>query len=154
MAIRYSIHVHGKMNYIEVNGSTAERRLIAEKTVKWFFSKHLPRFTTLDITVDIVDCYKMSKAYGYCLAVDDKQRKFKIEVDKRLRLFDFVTSLCHELIHLKQYAKFEMKEIAVDKIKWKKTIFKDSIKYDDMPWEKEAYKLETKLALECFEDCL
>jgi hypothetical protein len=142
------------MNHVEIKGSTKERREIAQKTIDWFLRKNLPRFKTLDITVNILDCYKTSKAYGYCVAMDDKHRKFSIEIDKRLRLFDFVTSLCHELVHLKQYAKFEIEDVSLNKIKWKKTIFKDTIKYDDMPWEKEAYKLETKLAIECFKECL
>lgn len=143
------------MNYIKIKGSSKDRRDIANVVVIWFLKKNLPKFKTLDITVDIIDCYKKSKSYGYCECIDDRHREFKIEIDKKMRLFDFVTSLCHELIHLKQYARFEMKHLPTNKTQWKKTIFKDNeINYYESPWEKEAYRLEKKLAIECFEKCL
>ena len=141
------------MNNIIIKGSTKERRHVALKTTQWFLRKFLPRFKTLEIEIKLNDCYKKSKTYGYCLAIDDKHREFEIQVDKSLRLFDFTATLCHELIHLKQYARFEMRDIGLNEIKWKKTIFKNK-DYNTAPWENEAYRFESKLAKMCFEEVL
>jgi len=143
------------MNFIEVIGGSKDRRDVAKETTNWFLKNYLPRFRTLDITINLIGCYKSeNRLYGQCVVIDNAHREFEIDIDKNLRLFDFVSTLCHELIHLKQYARFEMKDVDANKIRWKASIFKDTIMYDDAPWEKEAYKLDVKLAKKCFEDVL
>ena len=78
----------------------------------------------------------------------------------KINFSEYVVSLSKNLVHsYSSLDKFidlthQIEDVSLNKIKWKKTIFKDTIKYDDMPWEKEAYKLETKLAIECFKECL
>ena len=140
------------MNRINVIGGTKERRDITEKVVWWYLKKALPRFYTLEINVELTNCYKKEKAMGYCVLGDHK-KEYEIEVDKNLRLFDFVTTLCHELIHLKQYVRNELVDLNCRHIKWKGKKFR-AHDYDNAPWEKEANKLEVRLAKECFEDVL
>ena len=139
------------MNTIEVTGGTKLQRDLAIKVVEWYIKKILPRMRTLDITVNLTNCIK-NGAYGYCME-GDSNRDFEIEVDKSLRLYDFVSTLTHELTHMKQYARGEMKYMSDGRTRWKKKIYSD-ISYADSPWEKEAFRVEKQLALQCFEEVL
>lgn len=112
----------------------------------------MPRFRTLDITVKMTNCMERDGVYGYCME-GDNNRQFEIEVDKNLRLYDLVSTLTHELTHMKQYARGEMKNLDDGRVRWKKKIFND-VSYEDSPWEKEAFRVEKELALLCFEEVL
>lgn len=139
------------MNYVEVIGGRKHKRELAETVVAWCINKLLSRYRTLDVTVKLTNCFNTHGAYGYCLSITD--REFEIEVDKTLSLREFIETLCHEMVHVKQYAKGEMKELSSGQIRWKKKVFGD-IAYDKAPWEKEAFRLEKSLALSCFSETL
>jgi hypothetical protein len=140
------------MNYVEIAGGNKTKTALAEEVVYWYIKKMLPRFRTLDITVKLTNCLDKSGAYGYCTMID--KRVFEIEVDKNLRLFDFVSTLTHEMTHLKQYARGEMKPLDDGRTQWKRKIYSENTSYEDSPWEKEAFRVEKQLAMECFEEVL
>lgn len=94
-----------------------------------------------------------SNAMGYCLELDN-HKTFEIELDKNLRLYDTVSTLCHELTHLKQYYRKEMVNLNYGRVRWKKKTYKESLQYEKRPWEKEAFKVETQLAIDCFTEML
>ena len=58
---------------------------------------------------------------------------------------DVVKTICHEMVHIKQYLR---KELTMDGMKWKG---KDTsnVSYIDQPSEKEAYILQEKLYQKC-----
>ncbi len=137
------------MNFIGVNGGNKTQREICENVVSHMISELLPRFRTLDITVNLVTI--KSEAIGFCMEEDKNQ--FEIELDKKLSIKDMVTALCHEMVHVKQFAKKEM----VDGIKtgvpiWKSKKISLNTNYWDLPWEKEAYRMEKKLANSVWEN--
>ena len=137
------------MNFIGVNGGNKTQREICENVVRHMISELLPRFRTLDITVNLVNI--KSEAIGFCMEEDKNQ--FEIELDKKLSIKDMVTALCHEMVHVKQFAKKEM----VDGIKtgvpiWKSKKISLNTNYWDLPWEKEAYRMEKKLANSVWEN--
>ena len=140
------------MNFIEVIGGTKAKKELAYKITEWYLKTIMPRMQTLDITINLTKCYNKG-AYGYCL-MGDNNREFEIEIDKNLRIYDFVSTLCHELTHLKQYARNEMRQLDYGRVRWKKVIFSEDVSYDDSPWEKEAFKVEKKLAVKCFKEVL
>lgn len=128
------------MNIITVTGGKKFQRDIAEKTVNFMIDELLPRFRTLEIEVVLK---KMTDdAVGYCL-MQDTNREFEIECSKDLTLKDLVTTICHEMVHVKQYARKEMND---DGFNWKQRKINDKTPYFDLPWEKEAYKLQDQLA--------
>jgi len=129
------------MNIIEVTGGNKFQRAIAEKVVHEMISALLPRVRTLDINVEIKKL--TGDAVGWCLMCDDAGKEFEIEVSKDLTLKDFVTTLCHEMVHVKQYYRKEMDGISM---RWKKKKIADKTGYYDLPWEKEAYRMQDKLA--------
>lgn len=71
-----------------------------------------------------------------------KCRSFVIVVNKNLNKKTSLIALAHEMVHVKQYARGELKDyLRTEKVKWKKRTFMlDKVEYWSSPWEKEAYK--------------
>ena len=138
------------MNYIEVIGGNKFQKQTAEKVVQKMIETLMPRMRTLEITVNIKKL--TGDAVGWCM-MEDTNREFTIDVHNKLTLKDFVTTICHEMVHVKQYARKEMDDGQnTGRARWKtKTIPMDT-KYYDLPWEKEAYRMQDKLADMCWEN--
>mgnify|MGYP001351052573 FL=1 len=133
------------MNLVEVTGGKKYQRDIAQKVVYAMIDTLMPRMRKLDIEVKI---RKISgDAVGYCMQ-EDTNRMFTIDVQKDLSLRDFITTICHEMVHVKQYARNEMDCYGR---KWKTKVISDKVGYYDLPWEKEAYRLQDKLAQEIWD---
>ena len=124
-------------------GSTKDKRALAEKTVEWSIKKlGLSRMTSLNVNVILK---KMPEGeFGLCMTDDvmDDIRNFNIEVNKNISLKDFVSTIIHEMVHVKQFAREEM---SVYGMRWKSKNIPEKTDYMDLPWEKEAYRLEEKL---------
>ena len=60
---------------------------------------------------------------------------------------NWVVNLAHEMVHVKQFARGEMN---ADLTRWKSNRYAGNIEYWDQPWEKEARRLQFKLAEEFF----
>jgi hypothetical protein len=135
-------------NLVYVTGGNKVQKDIALKTVHWCLKKFLPRHRTLDIDIQIKSL--KGAAYGWCMQEDD--REYVIEIERKLSMFEFVGTLCHEMVHLKQYVRKELRETNGNTM-WKTKVY-NNVNYADAPWEKEAYRLENKLAHDCFEEAL
>lgn len=87
--------------------------------------------------------------YGFCDWICDKPlpRNFTITIDPNLSKRMTLIVLAHEMVHVKQYARGELKDlIRSDKVKYLGEVYDDErISYWSHPWEKEARKLEKKL---------
>ena len=90
------------MNYVYAEGSTKLKRSIAEQVVRFCIDELMPRMRTLEIDV-ILNNKLESHQYGYCCAIDT--REFEIEVNANLSLSKLVTTICHEMVHVMQYAR-------------------------------------------------
>ena len=113
------------MNTVEISGGHKYQRKLCDSVINYTIKKLLPRLRTLEINVELTNI--LDDATGYCM-IGDNNREFYIEIDKKLNLKDMVLTICHEMVHVKQYARNE------------KAI------------ESEACCLEPKLALECWEN--
>lgn len=70
-------------------------------------------------------------------------RKFKIRLDPRLSRSSQLKTLAHELVHVKQYARNELKDYPNRASKWKdKVVHEENTHYYDLPWEIEATGME------------
>lgn len=132
------------MNTIYVTGGKKAERAIATDVVSWCLNKMLPRYRTIEVNVEFEK--NLGEAYGYCLQED--KREYTITIKKGLGLFDMISTICHEMVHLKQYVKGELRE--KDGVQMWKTKSYKNVNYADAPWEKEAFRLEASLAEECF----
>ena len=82
---------------------------------------------------------------GWCMEID--KNCSHIEIDKRLKGDDFITCVLHELVHVKQQFKGELKEMKGIEKMWKGEVH-ICIDYMNLPWEKEAYAMQETLLIE------
>ena len=88
-----------KLNLRVENYSDKKERMIVEKTINWSIERlNLSRFHNLKLTVKLGH---MPECYGYCQQMKD--REYIIGVDSKQSLRNFVMTLIHEMIHVKQY---------------------------------------------------
>ena len=61
---------------------------------------------------------------------------------------DMIQTVCHEMVHVKQYLSGKLKASGVKYHSfWKgKKVIHDDMAYVDYPWEKEAYGMQDELA--------
>jgi len=131
------------MNFIDAKGGTKREREVAIATVEFMVKRLLPRFRTLDITVKFS---KLDGVFGYCLA--ETTREFELEIAKGLSLKNLVGTICHEMVHVKQYAR---KELHINDYVWKKEEIDEKTPYTKLPWEVEAFAMEDDLAREVWD---
>ena len=96
------------MIFLETTGYGYSKRLCKD-VVCWFVSKHLPRHK-LDITV-LHRGMKREGAYGYCDVAGRhyNPREFLIELDTHMDKETYTKTLIHELYHVLQFCKGELK---------------------------------------------
>ena len=131
------------MRELNITGGRKKQRQVVEDVVKWSIKKlNLHRIRTLNITFSIKS---LKSLYGQLEQLDDKRREFSVVLDNNVDTKDLIRTVIHEMVHIKQYIRKEMdSEIVGSRMRWKSKTYPYDIKYDDMPWEKEANRLETK----------
>ena len=131
------------MRELNIIGGRKKQRQVVEDVVKWSIKKlNLHRIRTLNLTFSIKT---LKSLYGQLEQLDDKRREFSVVLDKNVDTKDLIRTVIHEMVHIKQYIRKEMdSEIVGSRMRWKSKTYPYDIKYDDMPWEKEANRLETK----------
>ena len=133
--------------YIDSNGGTQAMRTIAEDVCYETLKHLMPRKRNLELDILITNTLKEG-AYGFAYASqadEDGPATSYIEIEnKPQNLYSFIETLCHECVHIKQYARNEIKETR-GKTMWKGKDHTDT-SYWKQPWEKEAFGLQKELA--------
>ena len=120
---------------ITVNGGSKKQKNYAFSMAEFVCQK-------FDIAPNIeINFKRMSKDpnYGYCCHLDDND--FEIEIKRTLKLRAMLTTLAHELIHVKQYVYGEYNDE-----------FEEGLDYWDKPSEIEAHGRETGLFIRWAEE--
>ena len=124
---------------------------LCREAARWYGRKLLGEriYHNIELILDFKDPDVGNDLYGFCLYHPDEGplKKFTISLNPNLSKKACLTALAHEMVHLKQYAKGELKDYArVKSIKWKGQVYdEDRIDYWDHPWEIEAYGRERGL---------
>ena len=138
--------------FIRVTGGSASQKKHIPSVINFCVEKLMPRMKDLNITVRLVDLSK-TDAYGFCTADPegdatrgDRPREFELEIHKNMSLRKVLETVCHEMVHVKQYARGELYESSrIAKHRWQgKWLHKDP-DYWDCPWEIEAAGREAGL---------
>ena len=135
---------------LNITGSTAKTRdLVCTAAAFGMIELGLSRLSSLNVEIKLMKMPETS--YGLC-SVDDSDdspstpmRKFIIEVNKGMGIAMIVRTVLHEMVHVKQFARGEL-DSKYKGMRWKTAHVTDDVDYMDLPWEKEAYKMEEKLA--------
>lgn len=127
------------------------RRAIAHDLLEWSIRRLMPmkRILTVELTVEQL-CKNEHGSAGW---VDNwiQPKEFQIQIATGLNLPTYIETIIHEMIHVKQYSRGELKDRfplgATSKKLWKG---RDHTKtsYSRMPWERQAYNLSGKLVAE------
>ena len=106
-------------------------------------------YNALEVTVEFSSKELSKNIYGYCDWVDTNHlgREFHLIIRPTRSKKGTLIVLAHEMIHVKQYAKGELKDyLRLNSVKWKGKVYDDEkIDYWDHPWEKEAHEKEQVL---------
>ena len=129
--------------FVLVYGGTKKQRWLIEDITWWFCEKYFKRFKSFNIEIDL--CKIPEKVQGWCMEID--KNCSHIQIDKRLKGDDFITCVLHELVHVKQQFKGELKEMKGIEKMWKGEVH-IGIDYLNLPWEKEAYHMQEVLLKE------
>ncbi len=135
------------MNRISIRGGTKTQKQISLEAVEFAIQEMMPRYSSLDIFIQLKSLGK--EYHGFCSWDDDsiRPRSFTIELNNKQSKKDLIDTIMHEMVHVKQYAKGELKERHKGGYKqlWMDEDHTDT-PYSRQPWEKEAYRMQTKLA--------
>ena len=132
-------------------GTIKQYRSVATWVCNYLLGNRLSEVTSIRILFK-KDLCKKEFTHGDCDWDSDTlpPRLFTIRIDKSLTRFQQFVTLCHELIHVKQFAKGELHDYCYrpEISRWKRRkINVEKTDYENLPWEKEAYKLQRSLLL-------
>lgn len=132
------------MIYLDVQGGTEAERVLVEDAFYFALKKLMPRKKNLDICITLVDFE--DDVDGFHEYID--QGEHNIELQTGLIEEDLVTAVFHEMVHVRQAERGQMKDRGVIKV-WEGVeylfLFSTTDEYMALPWEKEAYELQEKL---------
>lgn len=125
---------------IRVAGSK-EAQIVKQQAL--FFLDHLDVQENFYLTI-IFSAKLPKKLKGYTVSdpslEPDKYQNIRVIIDARLEIEKQMLVLAHEMIHVKQYAKKELKVFYDKRVLWRGRIYHASSGSNrNMPWEKEAY---------------
>jgi len=143
---------------ISIRGAPKGTLRAYRSAIRWCLGKLLGKRLADVTTVDVFFIKNLNVkefVYGDCELDDDNfpPRLFKIRIDhgQEITRFQQFKTIFHELVHLKQFSKGELYDYQKQEniTRWKRKKI-DIIKtdYENLPWEKEAYKLQNELIRE------
>ena len=136
--------------YIKTSGKPSKFQIKeCKEAIKFYGKKLLSENLYHKISVEVSFEQLSSRECAYCEweFENHKSRDFIIIVNKNLNKKQTLLALAHEMVHVKQYAKGELKDyIKVNKSKWKNEIHDlNESDYWFQPWEIEAHGMEKGL---------
>ncbi len=153
-----------KLTDISVQGGYPEQQRLVEHftgyAMEAICGKRIAQQCTVNIEL-VANLEKTQGFLGFCIWTDEpyRGREFDIEIDANLHPRFLLTTLAHELVHIKQYAKGELRCLLTTateqswhgkRYKCRDITVRESTR---LPWEVEARGLEEQLFIEWTEDC-
>lgn len=142
------------MRSFKINNATKEQKIAVKEIVPWVLNYLLGKKLTknIELTIKFKKIRNKERVEGTSTWEDNnhKPREFTIEIDKEMSLESIIITLCHELVHIKQMATGEMKDLFRGKydLLWRGSKISTKnmkIPYWDWPWEIEAFGREEGL---------
>ena len=114
---------------IYVEGGSKRQREIIKDAAQFAWNYLMPRVRNCVVDIEVKN---VKEADGYCLEAD--YRVFQLEISKKLMGDNLLTTVFHEMVHVKQGVR---KEWAFNEV-----AYKTHEEYINLPWEVEAYHLQ------------
>jgi hypothetical protein len=139
------------MEIIFANRVSKSKRDLITRAAEFTKRELFPR--TKDVIVEftmVKDLNEQEGVFGDVFESDD--RWYDIRLDEDMDDIELVSTVIHEMVHVKQYAKNEMKQLKGFKTRFNRKVYDKDTSYEDRPWEQEATDLENLLYLEFVAD--
>lgn len=145
--------------YITARGSNRKTQKLCKDIAQFCAEKLMGKRLSNNIELHIqfvehLDKYDTSD--GDCMWDDDESRprEFTIRIRNGLSLSKKLRTVCHEMVHVKQYAKGEMKQMwrPARTTKWRGKYYSDELNYWEQPWEIDAFGREVGLYTQWVDD--
>jgi hypothetical protein len=135
---------------IYTKGSTRKTQKIVKDLTRFCANMLMSKRMADSLLIRIEFIKDLDNQYdGDCEYVDEESRpkEFLIRVNDALKLSKKLRTICHEMVHVKQYATGEMKYMSRPArfTKFQGTLYPDELEYWDSPWEIEAFGREPGL---------
>ena len=126
-------------NTFQITGGFKGQRERVLDVMTFCVDELLPKYRTLDIYIELGDFEAKENVMGQCLHVTGNE--FQIDIDSKQNLYNLILTTCHEMVHVKQYSRKELKEDFPSTL-WFNKEHSDGRCY---PWELEAWKMQKTL---------
>ena len=117
---------------IFVKGGTRKQRRVVEDIAIFCYNQLLPLIRKCEVNINIKN---MEGYEGTCLDTDE--RVYEIDVNKKQSLQNILVTICHEMVHVKQFVRKELYSECI--------FYKTHDEYLNLPWEVEAYTKQEEL---------
>jgi hypothetical protein len=138
--------------YITARGSDRKTQKLCKDIAQYCAEKLMGKRLSNNIELRIEFAKKLDKNSAIdgdaCWEDDElRPREFTIRIREGMSLNRKLRTICHEMVHVKQYAKGEMKQMwkPARTTKFQGEYYSDDIDYWDTPWEIEAFGREDGL---------
>lgn len=114
---------------------------------EYLMSERLLRNINIEIVLE-TDLIRNEKDQAYCVNISDSgaARDFEISIDAGLGKRAMLLALAHEMVHVKQYARGELKYLSSRKLhRFQGISYSPQYLYWEQPWEIEAFGRELGL---------
>jgi hypothetical protein len=133
---------------IHITGGNARKRKLVKQAARWMLGYALGTRLANNIKLNITleEGLRDTRFYGSVIWEDDnhRPREYDMELCNYLKDRMLYRVLAHEIVHIRQYATGDLKDLAThaDYCKWKNKMIKSEgrgkTNYFDLPWEVEA----------------
>jgi hypothetical protein len=128
-------------------------KTLCKRALKWYAKNLLTdkTYDEIEIELNFNSSELASDDYGFTEWNDNniRGRDFTIVVDPNLGIRSTLSTIAHEMVHVKQYATGELVDYVLpsktNKCRWRGKVRKNydnPIEYWSLPWEVEAHGLE------------
>jgi len=133
---------------IRITGGSARKRSIVKKAARWMLGYTLGKrlANNIELTIRIAEDLVGTRFYGSVIweDVNHRPRSYDMELCNYLTDRTLMRVLAHEVVHIRQYATGDLKDLATkaNYCKWKNKLVlaegPGSGSYFNLPWEVEA----------------
>ena len=132
---------------LHVKGSNKATREFVRKAAWWYAEKLMGKRLMANLEIEVIlkkGMIAKDNTEATAIWEDDDARNhrvFTIEVDPSPTIRNILITLAHEMVHVKQWAKNEMKEYCIPgEVRYMNKKYNlENIDYWDYPWEIEAF---------------
>lgn len=129
---------------MNIQGGSNEERALVFDAFNFGMKYLMPRKRNLEVEIMLTDLE--GDVDGFHCYLDKGQHD--IELQQGLIEEDLVTALFHEMVHIRQHERGQLKDKGVIK-SWKGeeyiSIYDTVETYKNLPWEEEAYRLQEEM---------